>query len=167
MVYRSPRRRIIVRGRPRRSKKSPYAITLHCKGDDHPATAEIRHSPRSERRLASLRRAQTEEAMEVSTTSLAGIPNCGDGIAQDIIADLSCFRSLVVFARHFSFRFRDKAVDLGCIGHEQGVQCVRDERQRLPIREPVVRNRCSRDRLVAPCDRLTRRRIRFLESRSA
>jgi adenylate cyclase len=47
-----------------------------------------------------------------------------DGIAEDIITDLSRFRSLVVIARHSSFQFRDKAVDVRRIGHELGVQYV-------------------------------------------
>jgi TolB-like protein/tetratricopeptide (TPR) repeat protein len=47
-----------------------------------------------------------------------------DGIAEDIITDLSRFRSLVVVARHSSFQFRDKAVDARRIGYELGVQYV-------------------------------------------
>ena len=47
-----------------------------------------------------------------------------DGITEDIIADLSRFRSLIVIARNSSFQFRDKAVDVRRVGRELGVQYV-------------------------------------------
>jgi adenylate cyclase len=47
-----------------------------------------------------------------------------DGITEDIITDLSRFRSLVVVARNSSFQFRGKAVDVRRVGRELGVQYV-------------------------------------------
>jgi len=47
-----------------------------------------------------------------------------DGITEDIITDLSRFRSLIVIARNSSFQFRDKAVDVRRVGRELGVQYV-------------------------------------------
>ena len=45
-----------------------------------------------------------------------------DGITEDIITELSRFRSLFVIARNSSFQYRDKAVDVRRIGRELGVQ---------------------------------------------
>jgi TolB-like protein/class 3 adenylate cyclase/cytochrome c-type biogenesis protein CcmH/NrfG len=47
-----------------------------------------------------------------------------DGITEDIITDLSRFRSLVVVARNSSFQFRGKGVDVRRIGRDLGVQYV-------------------------------------------
>jgi adenylate cyclase len=45
-----------------------------------------------------------------------------DGVTEDIITELSRFRSLLVVARNSSFQYRDKAVDVRRIGRELGVQ---------------------------------------------
>src|SRR5262249_4965450 len=47
-----------------------------------------------------------------------------DGITDDIITELSRFRSLFVIARNSSFQFRDRATDVRRIGRELGVQYV-------------------------------------------
>ncbi|HWL72780.1 MAG TPA: adenylate/guanylate cyclase domain-containing protein, partial [Burkholderiaceae bacterium] len=47
-----------------------------------------------------------------------------DGIAEDIITELSRFRSLLVIARHSSFVFKGKAVTVQQVGRELGVQYV-------------------------------------------
>jgi len=47
-----------------------------------------------------------------------------DGITEDIITELSRFRSLFVIARHSSFQFRDKAADVRRVGRELGVRYV-------------------------------------------
>src|SRR5205814_363489 len=47
-----------------------------------------------------------------------------DGIAEDIITELSRFRSLFVIARNSSFQYRDKSVDVKRIGRELGAQYV-------------------------------------------
>jgi adenylate cyclase len=47
-----------------------------------------------------------------------------DGITEDIITELSRFRSLFVIARHSSFQFRGKAIDVKRMGRELGVQYV-------------------------------------------
>jgi TolB-like protein len=45
-----------------------------------------------------------------------------DGVTEDIIAELSRFRSLFVIARNSSFQYRDKATDVRRISRELGVQ---------------------------------------------
>jgi adenylate cyclase len=47
-----------------------------------------------------------------------------DGITEDIITELSRFRSLFVIARNSSFQYRDKAVDVRRVASELGVQYV-------------------------------------------
>jgi adenylate cyclase len=47
-----------------------------------------------------------------------------DGITEDIITDLSRFRSLFVIARNSSFQFRSNATDVRRIGRELGVRYV-------------------------------------------
>jgi TolB-like protein len=47
-----------------------------------------------------------------------------DGITEDIITELSRFRSLFVIARNSSFQFRDKATDVRRIAQELSVQFV-------------------------------------------
>jgi adenylate cyclase len=47
-----------------------------------------------------------------------------DGITEDIITELSRFRSLLVIARHSSFAFKGKAVTVQQVGSELGVQYV-------------------------------------------
>src|ERR1700730_3825809 len=47
-----------------------------------------------------------------------------DGIAEDIIAELSRSRSLFVIARNSSFTYRGHAVDVKQVGHELGVRYV-------------------------------------------
>ena len=48
----------------------------------------------------------------------------GDGVVEDIITELSRFRSLFVIARNSSFAFRGEAIDLGEIARRLGVQFV-------------------------------------------
>jgi TolB-like protein len=48
----------------------------------------------------------------------------GDGIAEDLITDLSRFRTLSVIARNSSFVYRDKATDIKTIAEALGVQFV-------------------------------------------
>jgi adenylate cyclase len=48
----------------------------------------------------------------------------GDGVVEDIITELSRFRSLFVIARNSSFAFRDQAIDIGEIARRLGVQFV-------------------------------------------
>jgi len=47
-----------------------------------------------------------------------------DGISEDIITELSRFRSLIVIARHSSFAFKNRAVTVQQVGRELGVQYV-------------------------------------------
>ncbi len=47
-----------------------------------------------------------------------------DGITEDIITELSRFRSLLVIARNSSFQYRDKGVDVRRVGRELGVRYV-------------------------------------------
>jgi adenylate cyclase len=60
-------------------------------------------------------------------TNLSGDPNqqyFSDGITEDIITELSRFRSLFVIARNSSFQYRDKAVDVRRVARELGVSYV-------------------------------------------
>jgi adenylate cyclase len=60
-------------------------------------------------------------------TNMSGDPQqqyFSDGITEDIITELSRFRSLFVIARNSSFQYRDKATDVTRIGRELGVQYV-------------------------------------------
>ena len=47
-----------------------------------------------------------------------------DGITEDIITELSKFRSLFVIARNSTFQYRDKAVDVRKVARELGVQFI-------------------------------------------
>jgi adenylate cyclase len=47
-----------------------------------------------------------------------------DGIVEDIITALSCFKSLFVIARNSTFTYKDKAVDIRQVGRELGVRYV-------------------------------------------
>jgi TolB-like protein/Tfp pilus assembly protein PilF len=47
-----------------------------------------------------------------------------DGITEDIITELSRFRSLTVIARHSSFAFRDHSFDTVELAQKLGVQCI-------------------------------------------
>ena len=47
-----------------------------------------------------------------------------DGITEDIITELSRFRSLTVIARHSSFAFRDRSYDIVEVAQKLGVQCI-------------------------------------------
>jgi TolB-like protein/class 3 adenylate cyclase/Flp pilus assembly protein TadD len=60
-------------------------------------------------------------------TNMSGDPEqqyFSDGITEDIITELSRFRSLVVIARHSSFQFRDKGADVRRVGRDLGVRYV-------------------------------------------
>jgi adenylate cyclase len=60
-------------------------------------------------------------------TNMSGDPEqqyFGDGVVEDIITELSRFRSLFVIARNSSFAFRGKAIDIGEIARRLGVQFV-------------------------------------------
>jgi adenylate cyclase len=60
-------------------------------------------------------------------TNMSGDPEqeyFSDGVTEDIITELSRFRSLFVIARNSSFQYRDKAVDVRRVARELGVQYV-------------------------------------------
>jgi len=60
-------------------------------------------------------------------TNMSGDPAqayFSDGITEDIITELSRFRSLRVIARNSSFQYRDKSVDIRRAGQELGAQYV-------------------------------------------
>ena len=48
----------------------------------------------------------------------------GDGLAEDIITELSRFHSLFIVARSSSFQYRDRAIDLNLVGHALKAQYV-------------------------------------------
>ena len=60
-------------------------------------------------------------------TNMSGDPEqeyFSDGITEDIITELSRFRTLFVIARNSSFAFKGQAVDIGEVGRKLGVQYV-------------------------------------------
>ena len=60
-------------------------------------------------------------------TNMSGDPEqqyFSDGITEDVITELSRFRSLFVIARNSSFQYRDKAIDIRRVARELGVQYV-------------------------------------------
>lgn len=66
-----------------------------------------------------------------------------DGLAEEIIVALSCFKSLLVIARNSSFSYRGKQIDVRQIGRELGVRyllegSVRHAGERLRITAQLV-----------------------------
>lgn len=66
-----------------------------------------------------------------------------DGIAEDIITDLSILSDLTVIARHSSFVYKDQSVSIGDIGRDLGVQyvlegSVRKDSDRLRITAQLI-----------------------------
>jgi len=66
-----------------------------------------------------------------------------DGITEDIITELSRFRSLFVIARNSSFQYRDKPVDMRRVGRELGVQylvegSIRHSGERLRVTAQLI-----------------------------
>jgi adenylate cyclase len=60
-------------------------------------------------------------------TNMSGDPGqdyFGDGIAEDIITELSRFSELFVIARNSSFQYRGKSIDVRQVGRELGVRYV-------------------------------------------
>lgn len=60
-------------------------------------------------------------------TNMSGDPEqeyFSDGITEDIITELTRFHSLFVIARHSSFTFRGKSIDIKEVGHQLGVEYV-------------------------------------------
>jgi hypothetical protein len=66
-----------------------------------------------------------------------------DGITDDIITELSRFRSLTVIARHSSFAFRDQPLDAGEIAQKLGVACIVEGSVRRAGNHP---DNCAADR---------------------
>lgn len=58
--------------------------------------------------------------------SAGGDDYLSDGIAGDIITELSRFSELAVISRNSSFRFKDRAIDIREVGRELGVRYVLD-----------------------------------------
>jgi adenylate cyclase len=79
-------------------------------------------------------------------TNMSGDPEqeyFSDGITEDIITELSRFSSLLVIARHSSFAYKGRSVDVGTIGRELGVAyvvegSVRKVGQRIRISAQLV-----------------------------
>ena len=67
-----------------------------------------------------------------------------DGITEDIITELSRFRSVIVMARNSSFAFRGKSLEMGEIGRKLGVHylvqgSVRRQGDRIQIGDILPR----------------------------
>ena len=63
----------------------------------------------------------------LSFTNMSGNPDqefLGDGIAEDVLTELSRLRWLFVIARNSSFTYKGKAVDIKQVGRELGVRYV-------------------------------------------
>ena len=50
-----------------------------------------------------------------------------DDLTEDIITELSRFRSLLVIARNSSFQYRGRAIDVSRVGRELGAKYVLEE----------------------------------------
>jgi len=60
-------------------------------------------------------------------TNMSGDPTLdyfSDGLAEDLITDLSQYALLTVVARNSSFRYRGQAVDVRDIGHGLAARCI-------------------------------------------
>ena len=67
-------------------------------------------------------------------TNMSAAPNqefLGDGIAEDVLTELSRLRWLLVIARNSSFTYREKAVDVRQVSRELGVRYVLEGSVRL------------------------------------
>jgi TolB-like protein len=62
----------------------------------------------------------------------------GDGITEDIIIELSRYRSLLIIARNSAFQFRGPSVDLAAVRGQLGVQFVVEGSIRKIGRDKVV-----------------------------
>ena len=88
-----------------------------------------RHRPRP-RRSPPCRSKSTPDKLSIAVLpfdNLSGDPQqqyFSDGFTEDIITELSRFRSLYVVARNSSFAFRGAAVDVRKLGRELGVRFV-------------------------------------------
>ncbi len=83
-------------------------------------------------------------------TNMSGDPEqeyFSDGITEDIITELSRFRSLLVIARHSSFVFKGKPVGVQQIGRELGVEYVLEGSVRRggPCPHHRAAHRCSHE----------------------
>jgi len=88
------------------------------------ATGKIAKQPSASRNLGLP--AQPSIAV-LPFVNLSGDPDkayFSDGITEDVITEISRFRSLFVIARNSSFAYRGRAGDLAAIGRELGVQYV-------------------------------------------
>ena len=81
----------------------------------------------SKRRMQPLALPDKPSIAVLPFTNMSGNPDQGylsDGITEDIITELSRFRSLFVIARNSSFAYRGESVDVRRIGRELGVRFV-------------------------------------------
>ena len=93
-----------------------------------PKTATLRRlASRPTRQLAKRVPSRLPSIAVLAFTNFSGDPEqeyFSDGITEDIITELSRFRSLSVMARHSSFVFKGKAITAREVGEELGVQYV-------------------------------------------
>ena len=60
----------------------------------------------------------------VNMSSDPTLTSFGDGLAEDIITELSRFHSLFIVARSSSFQYRDRAIDVNLVGHALKAQYI-------------------------------------------
>ncbi len=102
-----------------------------------PETERLRLAIQNKRNAPTPRAPESRSAVQHAAIAVLPFDNLsadpqqqylGDGIAEDIITELSRYRSLVVIARNSSFQFRGpdspKAVDLAAVRHKLGAQFV-------------------------------------------
>src|SRR5262245_2655082 len=89
------------------------------------ARAGLDVAPRPE--MAEQRNASKPSIAVLPFANMSGGPEqeyFSDGISEDIITELSRFRSLFVIARNSSFQYKGKNVDVRKVGRELGVQYI-------------------------------------------
>jgi hypothetical protein len=109
----------------------------------------------SKRRMQPLALPDKPSIAVLPFTNMSGNPDQGylsDGITEDIITELSRFRSLFVIARNSSFAYRGESVDVRRIGRELGVRFVVEVASAAPATaaSPTDRGRYRQPPLGGP-----------------
>lgn len=101
--------------------------TIHGRGYEFVAALGDSNTAQQKEALQKLELPDQPSIAVLPFTNLSGDPEqryFSDGIAEDIITELSRFSTLFVIGRNSSFRYRDDDTDLERIGDELGIQYV-------------------------------------------